>query len=307
MAVQYDEFGNPVQQDEAQPPTPGGWNGPANGGVTGAAQPAQKSPWDREAFRDAWMGTGTDVKRQNDLLGQYGLSLDGAGRTTLPSGEVMDLRIGAKSGQNLAGWTGVDGGGLKTGQAPGAGDGGGGGGGVGGSGGGAGVPTGAMGQLYQMLMQRATQGLAVDRNDPTIRAQADAYSANAERARRNYLADTAEKSSPYANLQGEARMSAEQMGRDTGAFEAELVAREQVARRNEIAQALASAQGMLSQDQQLALQRELANLNASIQQQQLGLQGRQMGMQNDQFMRSLGLQEADRASYWDAVRSGLLN
>lgn len=272
--------------------------------------------WNREGFRDQWMSTGTDVGRQNALLSQYGITPDASGRATLPSGEVIDLRIGAKSGQNLAGWTGVAGGGLKTGQAPGAGG--------GSNGSSSSVSTSSSGpagafdprvqELYNMLLGRAQQGLAVDRNDPNIRAQSDAYGANAERARRNYLADTAEKSGPYANLQGEARVTAEKLGQNTGAFEAELVGREMTARRDEIAQALQSMQGLLTQEQQFALTKELAMLNKSIQEQQLGLegqriglQGQQMSQQNDQFLRSLGLQEADRASYWDALRSGLIS
>ena len=70
-------------------------------------------------------------------------------------------------------------------------------------------------------------------------------------------------------------------------------------RRNEIAQALASMQGMLSQEQQLAMQKELANLDASI-------RNRQISSGNEQFMGQLGLQSENQNNYWDAVRSGLL-
>lgn len=64
----------------------------------------------REQFRDAFQATGTDVNAQNALLQQYGLQADPAGRVRLPDGEVMDLRIGAKSGLNQAAWTPVSGG-----------------------------------------------------------------------------------------------------------------------------------------------------------------------------------------------------
>lgn len=258
--------------------------------------PNSAAAWNREQFRDQWMGTGTNVAAQNDLLARYGIQIDGAGRATLPSGELMDLRIGARSGQNLAGWTGV---------GPTAGPGNGGGGGWNGGSGGASFDS-RTEELYQMLLHRATQGLNVDPNDPVIRAQSDAYGANAERARRNFLADTAESAGPLANLQGERRLSAERLGQQTGAFESELVGREMTARRNEIAQALQSMQGLLTTEQSMALQRELAMLNNAIQQQELSLRGQQMSMQNDQFLRQLGFQEADRASYWDALRSGLL-
>lgn len=272
------------------------------------AAPANSAQaWNREGFRDSWMSTGTDVGRQNALLSQYNLTPDAAGRVTLPSGEVMDLRIGAKAGQNLAAWTGVAGGGAKFGQAAGL-DGGGSGdsASMSASGTSAGAFDPRVEQLYNMLLSRAQQGTAIDRNDPIIRAQSDAYGANAERARRDYLGDVAEKSSPYANMQGEQRVTAEKLGQDTGAFEAELMGRELTSRRSEIAQALQQMQGLLTQEQQFSLTQELSRLDNAIKQQQLGLQSQQMGQQNDQFMRNLGLQEWDRTNYWDALRSGLL-
>lgn len=272
----------PAQQPQSQLPTQGA-----------------SSPWNREAFRDAWMSTGTDVGRQNQLLQQYGITLDGAGRATLPGGDLMDLRIGARAGQNLASWTGV-------GPTAGPGNGGAGGAGGSGSGGGLGNLDPRVNSLYEMLLARAQQGTAVNRDDPAVRSQADAYSANAERARRNYLGDVAERSGPMANMRGDERVTAEKLGQNTGAFESELVNREMTTRRNEIAQALSSMQGLLTTEQQLALQRELGLLNNSIQQQQIGLQGQQMSMQNEQFLRQLGFNEADRASYWDAIRSGLI-
>jgi hypothetical protein len=70
----------------------------------------------------------------------------------------------------------------------------------------------------------------VDRSDPVVRAQADAYSANAERAMRNYLSDLAEKN-PGQNLQGEKRMAAERLGQKTARFEARLIAEQCAARR----------------------------------------------------------------------------
>jgi hypothetical protein len=89
------------------------------------------------------------------------------------------------------------------------------------------------------------------------------------------------------------------------------MSRELTARRAEIQQALSGLQGLLSTDQQLALQRELALLDNAIRQQQIGLQGRGLDLdwqrallQNEQFLADLGLRASDRASYWDAVRSG---
>lgn len=168
-------------------------------------------------------------------------------------------------------------------------------------------------QLYDTLMNRANQSLVVDRNNPEIRAQADANSANEERSRRNYVSDAAESNGPYANIQGERRMAAERAGQRSGAFEAGLMGQELTARRGEIAQALSGMQGMSSEDEQRGLQERLANLDAVIKQQGLGLQDKGLNqdwqsrlMQNDQFMRNLGLNEWDRTQYWDALKSGYL-
>lgn len=154
-------------------------------------------------------------------------------------------------------------------------------------------------ELYDMLRARAQQGLNVSAQDPALRAQADAYSANEQRASRNYLADVAEKSGPNANLRGEQRMAAERTGQRTGAFEADLVGREISARRQEIAQSLESMRGLLTADEQMALQRELALLDDAARDKGMGLQQQQMAQQNDQFMRELALREWDNANKWN--------
>lgn len=119
-------------------------------------------------------------------------------------------------------------------------------------------------EMYNLLLSRATQGLAIDRNTPVIRQQADVYSANEERAKRNYLADIAEQAGPIANLRGEQRVASERVGQRTGAFEAELMGRELVARRTEIAEALQSMQGLLTTEQTLALQKEMKTMDDAI-------------------------------------------
>lgn len=167
--------------------------------------------------------------------------------------------------------------------------------------------------LYQQLSDRAHQGLAIDRNDPVIRAQADAFNANQQRASRDYLSDLAEKSGPYANLRGEQRMQAEKTGQATGGFEAQLMGRELQSRRAEIQDALNGQAGLLSADQVHQLQRELGLMDNNIKQQQLGLsargldlQGQGQNNQNTQFYDTLGFNNATQSSYWDAVRRGLI-
>jgi hypothetical protein len=153
-------------------------------------------------------------------------------------------------------------------------------------------------------MQRAGQSLDVNRNDPAIRGQADAFSANLERSRRGHLNDLAEAGGPTANLLGEQRLTAEKAGQASGQFEAQLMAREVSARRDEIAQALQLGGAQLSDQQRMELQRELAildnqlrsrglDIQAQGQAQGFGLQQQQMAQQNDQFMRELGLREWD--------------
>lgn len=164
--------------------------------------------------------------------------------------------------------------------------------------------------LYGTLNERAGQSLAIDRNDPIIRAQSDAFSANQDRARRNYLSDTAERQGPLANIQGERRMASERYGQATGTFEAELLGRELSARREEIAEALRMSAGLLSGDQQRTLQQQLAMLDQAIAEAGIGLgargqdlnfslgsRGQDLGM--DQFLRELALREYDTVNRWD--------
>lgn len=167
-------------------------------------------------------------------------------------------------------------------------------------------------ELYNTLLQRSKQSLDLT-GDPTIAAQTTAYRANQDRATRDYISDTAEKAGPLANIQGERRMAAERNGQNTATFEAELRSRELTSRRDEIQQALQGLQGILSQDQQVGLQRELAAINQMLEQQRIDLSGKSLDqqwrealMQNQLGLGSLGLQAEDRASYWDAVRSGVI-
>lgn len=171
-------------------------------------------------------------------------------------------------------------------------------------------------ELYNMLMGRAQQGLDVSREDPAIRAQSDAYSANEERAMRNYLADMAEGAGANANLRGEQRMASEKFGQRTGAFEAELMGREITARRDEIQQALVQMQGMLTTEQEMNLRRELAQLQDATQ--RLGIstsaetsrRAQDLGwdsemLRNDQFMRQLGFNQSNSDRDYDARMRGL--
>lgn len=162
-----------------------------------------------------------------------------------------------------------------------------------------GGPTAGTGDaLIQQLMLRAQQGLNVNRNDPTVRAQVDPFAANVERSRRNYVSDVAERSGPYANIRGEERMAAERAGQQTGAFEAEIIGREVAARRDEIQQALLLWGNQLTNDQRMALERELAQLQDRA-------RTADRSQANDQFLRELALREYGLTNELDLRWAGL--
>jgi hypothetical protein len=249
------------------------------------------------------MSTGTDVNRQNALLAQHGLTPDAAGRVRLPTGETIDLRIGAKAGRNLAAWTGVSGMGAKTGQAASIGthnDGIPGNAGRRGSGSSASSSTNMTGvskELYDILLARAKQGTQIDPDDPNIRQQVDPYTASVERSRRDYLADTAERMGPRANIQGESRLASERAGQASGLFRSQLIGRELDSRRQEIIHALDSLRGQLSADQTLALQRELGYLEDATRRYGIRTEGDiaqgQLGLGRDRLGFDIGSRDAD--------------
>lgn len=151
--------------------------------------------------------------------------------------------------------------------------------------------------LYDTLLARSKQGLAVDRNDPAVRGQADAFSANQTRTQRDYISDLAEKAGPNANIRGEERMAAERSGQASGAFEADLMAREITAKRDEIATALSSMQGLLTFEQQQALTKELALMDDAIKRLTLKQQesqfGRGLDQQKKEFAETMKFRYAD--------------
>lgn len=160
-------------------------------------------------------------------------------------------------------------------------------------------------QVRTSYLDMARQSKTPDANDPAIRAQADAFSANVERQRRNYVADQAESLGPMATgaLRGQERMSAERAGQATGSFEAELVGREIQARRSEIMQSLQMLSSILSDQERMALQKELAEMDAQLR--RLGIEtsartaGAQIGEQARQFNNQLGFQIGDREAFYN--------
>lgn len=290
-----DQFEPPQQtqppQNNNQPPPP-----PQN-----SARPPQMG---REEWRDTYMRetAGMNSADVGNWLSQHGgTNYDPrSGRFTTPHGEVIDGVYDADGNARGGMWTGVGGGGGGTDPRPGSPES------RAAANGGVDPITGfsisssssrsgVSGELYDMLMSRAKQGTQIDRNDPNIRQQVDPYTAQVERQRRDYLADVAERGGPLANINSERRLSAERAGQASGLFEAQLIGRELDSRRQEIMHALDSLGGRLSEDQRIALQRELGHLNDATQRYGIDKGAEtawgQIGLGRDQL--GLGYQEFD--------------
>jgi hypothetical protein len=141
--------------------------------------------------------------------------------------------------------------------------------------------------LYSMLMQRAQQGLNVNPKDEIIRNQVDSFGANEERSRRNYLNEVAEQAGPIANTSAERRSSAEKVAQDTAGFQAQLMGRELEARRNEIAQALFMMGSLLTDEQRMNLQRQLALLENALGKDTLAERSREFDINNQNTLAGL--------------------
>lgn len=115
-------------------------------------------------------------------------------------------------------------------------------------------------------LDQATKPMTVDRNDPHVKPQADAYRANVERAARNAMGDAAEANGPYATgaQRGDERMLLERAGQAAGSFEAQLVGNELKAKRAEKQLALQQLLNAGQFDMANALQRELAEIDAQL-------------------------------------------
>lgn len=151
-------------------------------------------------------------------------------------------------------------------------------------------------QLLEALRGRSQQSLNIDPNDPMIKGQVDAYAAREQQAQRRGLAADAERVGPVANIGAERRAGNEQVGQATAGFQAQLMGQEVSARRQEIQAALSGQMGILSQQQQMQLQEEMAQLDRAQQQfqftagnaQQESQFGRTLAQNESQFGRNLG-------------------
>ncbi len=139
--------------------------------------------------------------------------------------------------------------------------------------------------LYSTLQGRAAQSLKVDPNDPVIKAQVDAYRAEQTRAARNIMSEQAERGGVNSNEDANQRSAIEKAAQNTAGFQGTLMGQEVAARRQEVQAALDGQRGILTAEQQMALQQELANLDVKLRSYQFG-QGQ--NQQESQFARTLG-------------------
>jgi hypothetical protein len=157
------------------------------------------------------------------------------------------------------------------------------------------------GALFDMLMAKAKQSESIDPNDPTIRTQADNFSAAQTRGGRRYLQELAESKGAGANIGAEARMVAEKGAQASASNEGAIMQHELDSRRQEIMQALSQAGQFMTAQQQMSLQAELASLNAQTQKYGMDLSNGQyyagLGSQNRQFDNNL----AQRAYEYDTT------
>jgi hypothetical protein len=116
-------------------------------------------------------------------------------------------------------------------------------------------------KLFQTLMGKATASPDVDPNDPIIKAQTEAYGANATRGARDFMTMAAERGGPYQSQDAAERSALEKAAQSTAGFGAQLMSDERAARRQDIQQALGMGSQFLTAQQSQALQEELDKLN----------------------------------------------
>lgn len=114
----------------------------------------------------------------------------------------------------------------------------------------------ALGQLRNLLMQKATQPEFADPNDPNVRAMTDAYSADVTRAGRSFLSKQAESGGPYQDMGAAYRSAGEKAGQATADYRANLLKGISDARRAQIGQALSGLGGTLGVDEATRLRQE---------------------------------------------------
>ena len=145
--------------------------------------------------------------------------------------------------------------------------------------------SGQAGTLFDYMMGKAGQSLDINRKDPIIANQVNAFDAAQQRSSNDYLRQLAERGGPQNNMGMETRMAAENRGQNLGNFQSQLMQQELTARRNEIMQSLQLGAQFMTEQQQLALRRELAQMDNALQYAYLGQRAFEFDESNE-FRRS---------------------
>lgn len=229
------------------------------------------TPYDHSGFRDAWLATGNNVDAQNKVAAQYGITLDGSGRATMPDGAIMDLRRGAHAGDNTAQYMGI--GETHNGVTTYYNQGGGGG---GAAGGGPTTPPDVAAAIAKLLKRGFT---TPSETDPEIAAQlAPQYHAIDRGAQRTRQASAERAAGSGALVGGEGgSFDASVNGINEGASSQKagaaggVIGAEVAGRRQDVVNALQFAQG----EEKMKLEKQLADMDAEIRRQQLAQQNSQ--------------------------------
>lgn len=160
--------------------------------------------------------------------------------------------------------------------------------------------------LHQTLLSLMTMDpTAVSIDDPALSGAAEAYRRGQERSMQQRIRDAAERhASMGLSDSGAAVSEADRYSMDYGnaiaGYNADLVTNEIAARRNQVMQALQTGAGVLSNEQSLALQEQLAELNAALsqssQRQNAMLSALGLAQSNEQAQNQYGLNAAALAN-----------
>lgn len=265
---------------------PGGQVGTADpnfqNDMTGATKQSDSSAtsFDRTAFRDAING----APNAYDVLKQYGLTPDKAGRVTLPTGEIMDVIRGAGGGGTTGQWMGAgevgrngqavmyaNGGGQALGQGAGA----------NGTAGGAG---GALDATYRDTLLKMMQGYGqpIDDNTPGIAQPYGAARLSTQRSQEEERKAIAERA--YAQGGGNVdqnllnqgvQQSAERNAQGLAQYKGSLYQGEIAAQRQQLSHALDLANAVGARTEAAQLQKQLADMDQQYRYASLGENSRQ--------------------------------
>ena len=197
--------------------------------------------------------------------------------------------------------------------------------------------------LKEQLYSRANQSMDIDPNNPVMKAQMDAFNAQQDRATNQAMSQAAEEAAARGlgnsgALENEKRLAQERAGFNSAQFQGQLMQQELTSRREEVQNALEQMGNILSDEEKLALTKEMHDIDSAIERTKtenqnsqyyaglssqeriaanrlaqewvLGQQGfdidwARLAQGDQQFADALGFRLGDRQPYYDTIRGGL--